>query len=202
MVLLDVVYNHFGPKGNYLPRYAPQFFTERHKTPWGAAIDFGRPEVRRYLRAQRPLLAGGVPLRRPALRRGARHHRRVAAPHPRRNPRQSDVPPGKHLVLENDANQARFIGPGLQPRSGTTTRTTATTCSPRGESRRLLRRLRRLAGQASRALPRRGLRLPGRGFALQPGAARRAERPPAAVRASSTSCRTTTRSATARLASG
>ena len=40
MVFLDVVYNHFGPEGNYLHRYAPQFFSERHRTPWGAAINF------------------------------------------------------------------------------------------------------------------------------------------------------------------
>jgi len=40
MVLLDVVYNHFGPEGNQLHRYAPQFFTEAHQTPWGAAINF------------------------------------------------------------------------------------------------------------------------------------------------------------------
>lgn len=40
MVFLDVVYNHFGPEGNYLNLYAPQFFTERHETPWGAAINF------------------------------------------------------------------------------------------------------------------------------------------------------------------
>ena len=40
MVLLDVVYNHFGPEGNYLGLYAPQFFTQRHSTPWGAAINF------------------------------------------------------------------------------------------------------------------------------------------------------------------
>ena len=39
-VLLDVVYNHFGPDGNYLPLYAPAFFTERHHTPWGAAINY------------------------------------------------------------------------------------------------------------------------------------------------------------------
>lgn len=39
-VLLDVVYNHFGPDGNYLPVYAPKFFTERHHTPWGAAVNF------------------------------------------------------------------------------------------------------------------------------------------------------------------
>jgi maltooligosyltrehalose trehalohydrolase len=40
MVFLDVVYNHFGPEGNYLRLYAPQFFTSRHKTPWGDAINF------------------------------------------------------------------------------------------------------------------------------------------------------------------
>ncbi len=46
MVLLDVVYNHFGPEGNYLNAYAPQFFTTRHKTPWGNAINFDGPESR------------------------------------------------------------------------------------------------------------------------------------------------------------
>jgi malto-oligosyltrehalose trehalohydrolase len=40
MVLLDVVYNHFGPVGNHLSAYAPQFFTARHKTPWGDAINY------------------------------------------------------------------------------------------------------------------------------------------------------------------
>jgi len=40
MVMLDVVYNHFGPEGNYLHAYAKSFFTERHHTPWGAAINF------------------------------------------------------------------------------------------------------------------------------------------------------------------
>jgi maltooligosyltrehalose trehalohydrolase len=40
MVLLDVVYNHFGPEGNYLRSYAPQFFTDRHSTPWGDGINF------------------------------------------------------------------------------------------------------------------------------------------------------------------
>jgi maltooligosyltrehalose trehalohydrolase len=46
MVVLDVVYNHFGPEGNYLNSYAPQFFTDRHKTPWGNAINFDGPESR------------------------------------------------------------------------------------------------------------------------------------------------------------
>jgi len=49
-VLLDVVYNHFGPDGNYLPRFAP-YLTERYHTPWGAAVnldDAGSDEVRRF----------------------------------------------------------------------------------------------------------------------------------------------------------
>jgi maltooligosyltrehalose trehalohydrolase len=45
-VLLDVVYNHFGPEGNYLHGYAPQFFTDRHSTPWGAAINFDGADSR------------------------------------------------------------------------------------------------------------------------------------------------------------
>ncbi len=45
-IFLDVVYNHFGPEGNYLPAIAPCFFTDRHHTPWGAAIDFVGPDSR------------------------------------------------------------------------------------------------------------------------------------------------------------
>ena len=47
MVFLDVVYNHFGPDGNYLHAYAQEaFFTERHHTPWGAGINFDGPNSR------------------------------------------------------------------------------------------------------------------------------------------------------------
>lgn len=46
MVFLDVVYNHFGPEGNYLHLYSPQFFTNRHHTPWGDAINFDGPDSR------------------------------------------------------------------------------------------------------------------------------------------------------------
>src|SRR5262249_23677513 len=38
-VILDVVYNHLGPEGNYLPQFAP-YFTDRYKTPWGSALNF------------------------------------------------------------------------------------------------------------------------------------------------------------------
>jgi maltooligosyltrehalose trehalohydrolase len=44
---LDVVYNHLGPEGNYTGEFGP-YFTSKHKTPWGDALDFGNPHVRRY----------------------------------------------------------------------------------------------------------------------------------------------------------
>jgi maltooligosyltrehalose trehalohydrolase len=48
MVMLDVVYNHFGPDGAYLHAVSKEFFDEGVHTPWGAAIDFKRPEVARF----------------------------------------------------------------------------------------------------------------------------------------------------------
>lgn len=48
MVLLDVVYNHFGPDGNYLSAYAPAFFDPDRQTPWGDAIAYERDPVRRF----------------------------------------------------------------------------------------------------------------------------------------------------------
>lgn len=48
MVLVDVVYNHFGPDGNYLGRYAGAFFRDDRHTPWGPAIDFRRVQVRDF----------------------------------------------------------------------------------------------------------------------------------------------------------
>lgn len=45
-VILDVVYNHFGPSGNYLARYAPEYFTSEIETPWGAGPDFTTPAMR------------------------------------------------------------------------------------------------------------------------------------------------------------
>ena len=50
-VILDVVYNHLGPEGNYLSDFGP-YFTDRYKTPWGSAINFDGPEsgeVRRFI---------------------------------------------------------------------------------------------------------------------------------------------------------
>jgi maltooligosyltrehalose trehalohydrolase len=49
-VILDVVYNHLGPEGNYLAEYGP-YFTDRYLTPWGSALNYDGPdsdEVRHY----------------------------------------------------------------------------------------------------------------------------------------------------------
>jgi maltooligosyltrehalose trehalohydrolase len=114
MMLLDVVYNHFGPKGNYLPLYAPQFFTDRHSTPWGAAIDFGKEAVRQYfVNNVRYWLEE---YRFDGLRFDAVHAIIDDSPRHILDEISSAVrekfSTSKHLILENDANQARFIGPG------------------------------------------------------------------------------------------
>jgi malto-oligosyltrehalose trehalohydrolase len=115
MVFLDVVYNHFGPKGNYLGLYAPQFFTAKYQTPWGAAIDFSVGTVREYFIHN--ALYWLEEYRFDGLRFDAVHAvvdespRHVlediaAAVHAR------DPDRHVHLVLENDANQARFLAAG------------------------------------------------------------------------------------------
>ncbi len=51
-VILDVVYNHFGPDGNFLREFSPDYFESRHHTPWGEAINFSSsPQVREYFGA-------------------------------------------------------------------------------------------------------------------------------------------------------
>jgi maltooligosyltrehalose trehalohydrolase len=50
-VILDVVYNHFGPAGNYLHAYSPEYFTKAYASPWGDSPDFTNPYMRQYLLA-------------------------------------------------------------------------------------------------------------------------------------------------------
>jgi malto-oligosyltrehalose trehalohydrolase len=115
MVFLDVVYNHFGPTGNYLGLYAPQFFTEKHHTPWGAAINFSADPVRQYFIHN--ALFWLEEYRFDGLRLDAVHA--IVDESPRHvlediaaAVRARDPDRHVHLVLENDANQARFLGPG------------------------------------------------------------------------------------------
>ncbi len=115
-VILDVVYNHFGPEGNHLPRYAPRFFSTRHHTPWGAAINFDGPDsetIRSFFIHN--ALYWLQEYRIDGLRLDAVHtimddSRRdiltELAERIRRGPgRERHI----QLVLENDANEARYL---------------------------------------------------------------------------------------------
>jgi malto-oligosyltrehalose trehalohydrolase len=116
MVLLDVVYNHFGPEGNYLGRYAKHFFTERHHTPWGAGINFDGVHSRQVrdffihnaLYWLEEFHFDG--LRLDAVHAIADDSRVHILEELARALRDG---PGQrrhvHLVLENDANQARYL---------------------------------------------------------------------------------------------
>jgi malto-oligosyltrehalose trehalohydrolase len=122
MVFLDVVYNHFGPEGNFLGRYAPPFFSSA-STPWGNAIDYRVPEVRQFaignalswlgnyrfdglrLDAVHAIVEPGDP---PLLAELSRQVGRFAAASGRTI----------HLVLENDDNRAALLDPSTDPLSG------------------------------------------------------------------------------------
>ena len=116
MVFLDVVYNHFGPSGNYLARYAPAFFTDRHHTPWGQAIDFDGPssrQVRAYFAYN--ALYWLEEYRIDGLRLDAVHAiRDDSRPHILEEIAslvRATIDPARHvhLVLENDDNAARYL---------------------------------------------------------------------------------------------
>ena len=122
MVFLDVVYNHFGPEGNYLGRYAPQFFSPAN-TPWGNAIDYSRPEVRRFAVENALYWLGDF--RFDGLRLDAVHA--IAEPGRTTLLRELSDAVGTlaaqtarhiHLVLENDANQPGLLDPLTDPPGG------------------------------------------------------------------------------------
>ncbi|MDB5777463.1 MAG: malto-oligosyltrehalose trehalohydrolase [Herbaspirillum sp.] len=114
MVFLDVVYNHFGPDGNYLNSYALPFFRDDLHTPWGKAIDFRRPEVRDFFTAN--ALYWLRQYRFDGLRFDAVHAiseedwLREVAQRVRETIRAEDGPQRHiHLVLENDHNRAALL---------------------------------------------------------------------------------------------
>jgi maltooligosyltrehalose trehalohydrolase len=115
-VFLDVVYNHFGPEGNYLHRYAP-FFTERHHTPWGAAIDFAVPEVRRFYVENALYWLEEFHI--DGLRFDAVHAilddspQHILTEIAETAHQRFDGERPVHLVLENDHNEAKWLRPGL-----------------------------------------------------------------------------------------
>jgi malto-oligosyltrehalose trehalohydrolase len=117
MVLIDVVYNHFGPEGNYLHRIAQPFFTDRHKTPWGAAIDFSVAPVREFFIHN--ALCWLEEFHADGLRLDAVHaivdesspdFLTALAQRVRQGPgREREI----HLVLENDRNESRRLARGI-----------------------------------------------------------------------------------------
>ena len=113
-VILDVVYNHFGPDGNYLHRYAKGFFREDKHTPWGAAIDFRRREVRDFFIEN--ALMWLMEYRFDGLRLDAVHA--IEDPDFLQELAQrvrDQTRPGRHvwLNLENEHNQASLLEQGF-----------------------------------------------------------------------------------------
>ena len=122
MVFLDVVYNHFGPEGNYLGRYAPDFFTDA-QTPWGSAIDYRVPQVRAF--AIENALYWLDEYRFDGLRLDAVHAIAETGEIPMLNDLslaagQLAAETGRHihLVLENDDNCVSLLDPAQDPPRG------------------------------------------------------------------------------------
>jgi malto-oligosyltrehalose trehalohydrolase len=115
MVILDVVYNHFGPEGNYLSLYAPQFFNARHQTPWGAAINFdadGAQTVREFFIHNALYWLEEFHL--DGLRLDAVHALVDDSPlhileQLAQWVRSAELPRSAHLIVENEHNQARWL---------------------------------------------------------------------------------------------
>jgi len=113
MVFLDVVYNHFGPDGNYLHSYAPDFFRHDSQTLWGATIDFRRPEVAEFF--SQNALYWLQEYRVDGLRLDAVHAISEPSWLPALGQRiRAEIGTQRHihLVLEHDGNAAHLLGYG------------------------------------------------------------------------------------------
>ena len=212
-VLLDVVYNHLGPEGNYLGEFGP-YFSDRYRTAWGQGFNLDGPdsdEVRRYLVDNAVYWVTRVPPRRAAPRRGGPHRGpEPACTSPRRSARRC-TPQGEALgrrtlvIAEIDANDPRWVrgrevgGYGLDAHWSDDFHH-AVHVALTGERDGLLRRLhraRRRRQGARRALRERRPLLAAPPPATRPARGGRAGRPVRGLRS-----RTTTRPAIAPAASG
>jgi maltooligosyltrehalose trehalohydrolase len=116
MVILDVVYNHFGPDGNFIPSYAPQIFTDHHKTPWGNAVNYdseGSEVVREFIIHNALYWIEEFNL--DGLRLDAVHAIKDDSPKHlldelAERVRAAAFPRPVHLLLENEDNQAFRLG--------------------------------------------------------------------------------------------
>jgi len=117
-IILDVVYNHFGPDGNYTGAYSSRYLTDRHCTPWGAAVNFdgaGSPEVRRFVVEN--LLHWAHEYHVDGFRLDAANAIIDSSPYHalaevrtalHAHPRAGHAP---YLIAETDENEVRYLGP-------------------------------------------------------------------------------------------
>ncbi|GMA90333.1 hypothetical protein GCM10025869_08620 [Homoserinibacter gongjuensis] len=138
-VIQDVVYNHLGPSGNYLPEFGPYLREDRNS--WGETLDLDEPEVRRYildnaalwfeeyavdglrLDAVHALDERGAPTCWPSSRPRPRHARRVSAG-------RSPSSPSPTSTIRSCSRRARRVGTASPPSGATTTTTPCTSRSP------------------------------------------------------------------------
>lgn len=120
-VLLDAVYNHLGPDGNYLRQFSVAYFTDRHITPWGAALNFDGPDsrpVREFFAANACYWACEYHI--DGLRLDATHALRDDSPtHILAEiaaRARAALPPGRRFLLsaEDDRNDPMLIRPPAQ----------------------------------------------------------------------------------------
>jgi maltooligosyltrehalose trehalohydrolase len=116
-VILDVVYNHFGPDGNYLKIFAEEYFTDRYKNEWGEAINFDGPDsrpVREFFLANAAYWISEYHLdgfRFDATQQifdASAEHILAAVS---RRARQAAGKRTLYLVVENDKQEAKFVRP-------------------------------------------------------------------------------------------
>ena len=116
MVILDVVYNHFGPEGNYLPAYFHEISSEKHQTPWGAALNFDA----KFCRESRELVIHNAlywieEFHLDGLRLDASHRMIDDSPHHLLDELRDRVQSAAgaravHLILEDEYNTAGRLG--------------------------------------------------------------------------------------------
>ncbi|WP_126173541.1 malto-oligosyltrehalose trehalohydrolase [Altericroceibacterium xinjiangense] len=113
MVFLDVVYNHFGPEGNYLGAYASSFFDQHSDTPWGSAVAVSREPVKRFFIDNARMWLQEYRL--DGLRFDAVHAIADDAFLDAMAQEIREALPGRHvhLVLENEHNDPERLRPGL-----------------------------------------------------------------------------------------
>ena len=213
-MILDVVYNHLGPEGNYFEKFGP-YFTDRYHTPWGKAVNYDGADsdaVRQFVIDNACAVDSRFPPRRTAPRRRANHLRFQPAPHPRRHPSRRAARRPHRAADRRRPRDRRDRSERRSPRSAAGAgrlwagRHLERRLSPQRSrpadrrARRLLRRFRHRPNKWPRPSMTSSSTTAATARIAAAGTARRIARSSAG--GSSSACRTTIRSATGRWATG